>query len=128
MIAEIALAATLLRDHLFSLRLPPDVTATRHIVGFETDAYRIRDAAGNALLDIVVGGGVWDIKGSHTLCLHGHIVRIKSDANGFVLVGGNSGFPDAVSIAYAGKDHMHLGYARSIAMTLRMNAGSACHS
>jgi hypothetical protein len=76
MVAAILVASLVLTQSLdnedFSLRLPNGVRAMKHPVNFETDSYDVIEPGSSVpLMTIIVGGGAYDLRGFHSVCLNG---------------------------------------------------------
>jgi hypothetical protein len=131
MIASIVFASVLLTGFLddedFSLSLPRGVQAEKHRVSFETDSYVLTERGySSPLMTIVVGGGSYDLRDFHKVCLNGRQAWRKE-----ILSSGSVVFDwrgtNAVAVFYSNLTKARLGRAKAILQAIRVKIGARCH-
>jgi hypothetical protein len=107
------------------LRIPTHTTVIKKPVNWETDKYTIRRTSdGVKLLDIVVGGGAYDLAGYSAFCLnHKHAWRIKT-LHSLKIIIGDPGV-NAASASYEDLSPQDATIANEIISSIKFNSGNS---
>ena len=108
------------------LAIPASVRARQHKVNWETVAYDLYDANNKVpLLEIIDGGGAYDLHGFAQICLNGRRAWRKETVDSGTVVVGEPG-SNAVAVYWSKLSGERLNAAKSIVSSLRIDYGPKC--
>lgn len=126
--AVILMTSISLESGAVKLKVPSGLTVTRRSLNWETDKYIFRRKSdGFPLIEVIVGGGAYDVSKHSVICLHHKRAWRRSSSYSLNIIMGEPGVNSA-SIAYAIDSPRESAIAEAVMSSVIYPGGPDCRA